>query len=67
MPLVFGALKGMKSAIKCYNHIAVFGLYDYKKSLISVREKEVSELLGKRLHETIEKIGYVIRKNEWLY
>ena len=57
-------LNEIKSLIKCYNHIAVFGLYDYKKSLISVREKEVSELLGKRLHETIEKIGYVIRKNE---
>lgn len=55
-------LSEVKYLIVCYNNIAIFGLKKINDTIYSYKCIEVTKLLGNKLIETLNSIGYIIRK-----
>ena len=54
-------LNEIKNLIVCYNYIAVNGLKNFEKELVSSQESAVSDKLSEDLSKTLNSIGYVLK------
>lgn len=57
-------LTEIKYLIICYNNLAIYGLKEYKENLYSKKCIESTKILGNKLKNTLDSIGYIVLQNK---
>ena len=57
-------LSEIKYLILCYNSIVIHGLYTLNETIYSKKSINTTKILGNKLKETLDSIGYIILQNK---
>jgi len=57
-------LSEIKYLIICYNSIVIHGLYILNETIYSKKSINTIKVLGNKLKETLDSIGYIILQNK---